>query len=93
MAQDVVDSAIFTGSENNTKDSSIQTLNSEMPNKEMQKEKRKRVFKSLLNRLRCKKYASATISKPDPTYRVAYLGNVVTGWAKGKTLIYVHSKF
>ncbi|XP_018572779.1 uncharacterized protein LOC108912099 [Anoplophora glabripennis] len=84
MAQDVIDSAIFTGAENNTKGPSIQTLNSEMPNKESQKENRKRVFKSLLNRLRCKKYASAAISKPDPTYRVAYLGNVVTGWAKGE---------
>ncbi|CAH0556456.1 unnamed protein product [Brassicogethes aeneus] len=41
------------------------------------------IFKTFLNRLRLKKYASATISKPDPTYKVAYLGNVITGWAKG----------
>lgn len=63
---------------------SIETLSSEMPCKELQKERGKRAVKSFLNRLRWKKYASASISKPDPTYRVAYLGNVVTGWAKGK---------
>ncbi|KAJ8979523.1 hypothetical protein NQ317_004127 [Molorchus minor] len=55
-----------------------------MPSKELQKDKGKRVFKCLINKLRCKKYASAAISKPDPTYRVSYLGNVVTGWAKGE---------
>ncbi|KAJ8956842.1 hypothetical protein NQ318_014256 [Aromia moschata] len=89
MAQDTVDAAVFADSVNKAKVKkvpSIETLNSEMPTKELRKDRGKRVFKSLLNKLRCKKYASATISKPDPTYRVAYLGNVVTGWAKGKYL-------
>lgn len=63
---------------------SIETLNSEMPRKELQKDRGKRAFKCLLNILRMKKYGSATISKPDPVYRVAYLGNVITGWAKGE---------
>ena len=27
---------------------------------------------------------SVTITEYDPTYKVAYLGNVLTGWAKGK---------
>lgn len=54
----------------------------EMPCKVLQKEKRK-TFKYLFNRIRLKNCASATISKPHSTYFVAYLGNVVTGWAKG----------
>lgn len=32
------------------------------------------------------KRGSATITEADPTYKVAYLGNVLTGWAKGTTL-------
>lgn len=31
---------------------------------------------------------SVTISEYDPCYKVAYLGNVITGWAKGKLLYY-----
>lgn len=27
---------------------------------------------------------SVTITEYDPTYKVVYLGNVLTGWAKGK---------
>ena len=27
---------------------------------------------------------SVAITESDPTYKVIYLGNVVTGWAKGK---------
>lgn len=27
---------------------------------------------------------SVTITEYDPTYKVAYLGNVLTGWAKGE---------
>ena len=30
------------------------------------------------------KKRSANISEYDPTFRVVYLGNVLTGWAKGK---------
>lgn len=29
---------------------------------------------------------SVKISEPDPVYKVAYLGNVLTGWARGKRL-------
>nr|XP_023027383.1 uncharacterized protein LOC111515389 [Leptinotarsa decemlineata] len=66
---------------------SIETLNSEMPCRDFYKDRRRKAFKSLLNRLRWKKYASATISRPDPSYRVVYLGNVVTGWAQDKDLL------
>lgn len=31
-------------------------------------------------------YSSVDISIPDPEYKVAYLGNVLTGWAKGKLM-------
>lgn len=27
-----------------------------------------------------------TITEYDPTYKVAYLGNVLTGWAKGESI-------
>ncbi|XP_028144666.1 uncharacterized protein LOC114338271 [Diabrotica virgifera virgifera] len=83
--QDTVDGAILPPKvpADLKKVPSIETLNSEMPRKELQKDRGKKAIKCLLNRLRLKKYGSATISKPDPVYRVAYLGNVVTGWAKG----------
>ncbi|CAH1368719.1 unnamed protein product [Tenebrio molitor] len=81
--EDVVDSALFCKAVNNKKVPSIEALNSEMPGKGFQKEKGRRMLKTFLNRLRLRKSASVTISTPDPTYRVAYLGNVVTGWAKG----------
>ena len=32
------------------------------------------------------KKRSANISEVDPTFRVIYLGNVLTGWAKGKKI-------
>ena len=32
------------------------------------------------------KRKSVSITEYDPTYRVIYLGNVLTGWAKGKDL-------
>lgn len=86
IPKDTVDAAI-SPSNDIKKVFSIETLNCEMPGKDFQKDRGKRAVKSFLNRLRWKKYASATISKPDPTYKVAYLGNVVTGWAKGKTTI------
>lgn len=79
--EDVVDSALFKPVK---KVPSIEALNSEMPGKNIQKERGRKMLKTLLNRLRLRKSASVTISMPDPTYRVAYLGNVVTGWAKGK---------
>lgn len=46
-------------------------------------------FRSLsrgLGRLLWKKSYSVSISEPDPEFKVAYLGNVLTGWAKGKSL-------
>ncbi|RZB38739.1 PID 2 domain containing protein [Asbolus verrucosus] len=86
--EDVVDSALFCKAVNNKKVPSIEALNSEMPCKGLQKERGRRVLKTLLNRLRLRRCASVTISKPDPTYRVAYLGNVVTGWAKGKNFLF-----
>ncbi|KAH1001967.1 hypothetical protein HUJ04_005919 [Dendroctonus ponderosae] len=61
-------------------------LFSKMPRKAIQKE-RKRTFKYVFDKIRLRKCASATISKPFPTYHVAYLGNVVTGWAKGEGCI------
>lgn len=82
--EDVVDAAVFCKYTKGKPVPSIEALNSEMPGKGSRKEKRKLLIKTLLNRLRLRKCASVTISRPDPTYRVAYLGNVVTGWAKGK---------
>ena len=35
------------------------------------------------------KRKSAQITDYDPTYRVIYLGNVLTGWAKGKPLKFI----
>ncbi|XP_064212990.1 protein FAM43A [Tribolium castaneum] len=79
--EDIVDSVFVTKTVK--KVPSIEALNSEMPGKNLQKERGRKMLKTLLNRLRLRKSASVTISLPDPTYRVAYLGNVVTGWAKG----------
>lgn len=47
-------------------------------------------FRSLsrgLGRLFWKKSYSVSISEPDPEFKVAYLGNVLTGWAKGKMFV------
>ena len=35
------------------------------------------------------KKRSANISEYDPTFRVIYLGNVLTGWAKGNFKIFI----
>lgn len=89
MAQDTVDASIYCKAVNNNnhlkqqKVPSLEALNSEISG--YSKLKGKKVFRCLINRLRLRKSASADISKPDPTYKVAYLGNVITGWAKGKT--------
>jgi hypothetical protein len=45
-----------------------------------------RTFRTLskgLGRL-LKRHSSVNISEPDPVFKVAYLGNVLTGWAKGR---------
>lgn len=47
-----------------------------------------RAFKSIskgLGRLLWRKSHSVDISAPDPEYKVSYLGNVLTGWAKGES--------
>lgn len=49
-----------------------------------------RAFKSIskgLGRLLWRKSHSVDISAPDPEFKVSYLGNVLTGWAKGKSNI------
>ena len=43
-----------------------------------------RTSKTLSSRISFWKRKSANITEYDPTYRVVYLGNVLTGWAKGK---------
>ena len=42
------------------------------------------------SRLFWKKKRSAVISDVDPQYRVTYLGNVLTGWAKGESTTYMY---
>ncbi|KAK9752058.1 Phosphotyrosine interaction domain (PTB/PID) [Popillia japonica] len=81
---DVVDTALTIKSDGPKRVPSIEALNSEMPGKGYQKDRGKRALRIFLNRLRLRKCASADITEPDPTYKVAYLGNVVTGWAKGE---------
>ena len=39
--------------------------------------------RDLRNKISFWKRKSAAITDYDPTYRVIYLGNVLTGWAKG----------
>ncbi|KAK5646224.1 hypothetical protein RI129_004688 [Pyrocoelia pectoralis] len=81
MAQDTVDATLAC--ENvGQKPVAIEVLNCEMPDR-YRKDRGKRVLRSLLNRLRLRRSASIDISEPDPSFKVAYLGNVVTGWAKG----------
>ncbi|KAG4077381.1 hypothetical protein HA402_009782 [Bradysia odoriphaga] len=49
-----------------------------------------RAFKSIskgLGRLLFRKSHSVDISAPDPEFKVSYLGNVLTGWAKGDSCI------
>lgn len=62
---------------------SLEVLHNEMPGRRPSREFGRKALKTLFNRLRLRKYASADISAPDPSYKVAYLGNVLTGWAKG----------
>lgn len=51
------------------------------------KEFGQKTFRSLkrgLGRLWRRHRGNASITEYDPCYKVAYLGNVLTGWAKGK---------
>lgn len=84
MAQDTIDASIRCKSADNQKVPTIEALKSEMNGCAHGKVKGRKVLKSLINRLRLRRSASADISEPDPMYKVAYLGNVVTGWAKGR---------
>lgn len=87
---DVVDATVLPKYDGTPKRvPSIECLNSEMPGRDLQKDKGKRAIRILLNRLRLRKCASVDITEPDPTYKVAYLGNVVTGWAKGRFTTYI----
>lgn len=51
-----------------------------VPNKEFGK----RILKTIVNKIRLKQCQSLDISPPDPNYKVVYLGNVLTGFAKGE---------
>lgn len=48
------------------------------------KEFGKRLLKTLVNKICMKNSQSVDISPPDPVFKVVYLGNVITGWAKGR---------
>lgn len=85
---DVIDAAILSRPPRPKKVPSIEALNSEMPGRIFAKDRGRRALKTFLNKLRLRRCATASISQPDPTYKVAYLGNVVTGWAKGKIQTY-----
>ena len=50
-----------------------------------------RTLKSLkrgINKLWRRHRGNASITDYDPIYKVAYLGNVLTGWAKGESYIF-----
>ncbi|KAF5271344.1 hypothetical protein FQA39_LY08142 [Lamprigera yunnana] len=81
MAQDTVDATVLPN-DVGQKRVSIDVLHCEMPDRH-RKDRGKRVLRSFLNRLRLRRSESVDISDPDPSFKVAYLGNVVTGWAKG----------
>ncbi|KAB0800568.1 hypothetical protein PPYR_06308 [Photinus pyralis] len=81
MAQDTVDATLECQNVGQRR-ASIEVLSCEMPDR-YRKDRGKRVLRTLLNRLRLRRSASVDISEPDPSFKVAYLGNVVTGWAKG----------
>jgi hypothetical protein len=54
-------------------------------------------FTKGLGKLLRRNHSSVEISPPDPEYKVLYLGNVLTGWAKGESLshplLFFHLKF
>lgn len=50
-----------------------------------------RAFRTIskgISKLLWRRSHSVDISTPDPEYKVSYLGNVLTGWAKGKNIIF-----
>lgn len=78
-------------SEHNNKvnlSTSTSNLNSlELGSAPMEKPMNKNTIKSItkgLGKLLRRNHSSVEISPPDPEYKVLYLGNVLTGWAKGE---------
>lgn len=67
---------------------STSNLNSlEIGSAPMEKPANKNAIKSItkgLGKLLRRNHSSVEISPPDPEYKVLYLGNVLTGWAKGE---------
>jgi hypothetical protein len=63
----------------------------DLSNVPMDKPVNKKAIKSItkgLGKLLRRNHSSVEISPPDPEYKVLYLGNVLTGWAKGELYRY-----
>lgn len=65
---------------------------SEMPEKDIST-KAIRTLSRGLGRLLRRRSSSIDISEPDPEFKVAYLGNVLTGWAKGKRILITYQNY
>ena len=66
---------------------STSNLSLELGSAPMEKPANKNAIKSItkgLGKLLRRNHSSVEISPPDPEYKVLYLGNVLTGWAKGE---------
>lgn len=66
---------------------STSNLSLELGSSPMEKPVNKNAIKSItkgLGKLLRRNHSSVEISPPDPEYKVLYLGNVLTGWAKGE---------
>lgn len=73
-----------SGSDNNNCDEfKVQDMMSETHDNDLSA-KAMRTLSKGLGRLLRRRTSSVDISEPDPEFKVAYLGNVLTGWAKGK---------
>ncbi|XP_070498648.1 uro-adherence factor A [Chironomus tepperi] len=69
---------------------STSNLSLELGSAPMEKPTNKNAIKSItkgLGKLLRRNHSSVEISPPDPEYKVLYLGNVLTGWAKGDACI------
>lgn len=64
--------------------SNLSSLDSSSAPMEKSNTKTFRSFTKSLGKLLRRNSDSVTISAPDPEYKVFYLGNVLTGWAKGE---------
>lgn len=68
------------------------TSNSAVASASAGKELGQRTLRSLkrgLGRIWRRHRGNASITEYDPCYKVAYLGNVLTGWAKGKSSLVI----